>query len=111
MKTTKKKLKQNNHIVKFRKKALLGIIDILILHWIKKQPLCGQDIMNKLQNEFSVKIGPGTMYPILFQLRDDDFVEIKQYHKKKMYFVTNKGKAIAREGQKEYATIQEILTF
>jgi len=51
-------MKVNTYIPKFRKKAVLGIIDILILHWVKKQPLCGQDIMDKLQKEFSVKIGP-----------------------------------------------------
>jgi len=110
MKTTKK-MRVNTYIPKFRKKAVLGMIDILILHWVKKQPLCGQDIMDKLQKEFSVRIGPGTMYPILFQLHEYCFVEIKQYNKKKMYFITNKGKAIAREAEKEYATIQEILTF
>jgi len=51
------------------------------------------------------------MYPILFQLRDHGFVETKQYNKKKMYFITNKGKAVAREAQKEYAAIQELLVF
>lgn len=108
MKTTKK-TKADAHIRKFRKKAVLGIIDMLILHWIKKQPLCGQDIMDKLQKEFSVRIGPGTMYPILFQLRNHGFVVIKQYNKKKMYFITNKGKVIAREAQKDYAAIQKFL--
>lgn len=99
-------------ILNLRKKALLGVVDILILNWVKKQPLCGQNIMKKVLEEFNVYIGPGTLYPILYNLQNKGFVESKLYNKKKIYFLTKKGKQVSAKAQKDYFKINKsILNF
>lgn len=109
-KPTHKRIKRSKYyIINVRKKALLGIIDLLILNWVKKQPLCGQDIRNKIHREFDLNIGPGTMYPILYQLQNKGFIESKMYNKKKMYFLTKKGKALSTKAKKDYLKIDELI--
>lgn len=108
METHKKAQKYKKYDI--RKKALLGIIDILILHWVKKQPLCGKEIRDRIKTEFSLYVGPGTLYPILYQLQYRGFIKAKAYNKNKMYFLTKKGKIISTKVRKDYTEMRnEIL--
>jgi len=94
-------------ILNQRKKALLGIMDVLILQWAKESPISGQEIMNKIQEQFNVKIGPGTMYPILFSLKKRNLVNTKIDKKRKLYFLTKKGKTACKAFVEDYSNIQK----
>jgi len=108
----KTKKRGNKPIIDLRKKALLGIIDILILNWIKKQPICGQDIRDRIKGEFTISIGPGTLYPILYNLQKKGFIESKLYNKKRMYFLTKEGKTASIKVKNDYLKISKsILNF
>lgn len=110
-KVKKMKIKKKKaHILNFRKKSLLGIIDILILNWIRKQPLCGQDINREVLTKFKIEIGPGTLYPILYSLKKRGLIEPRLYNKKKMYFLTKNGKEISTKVQGDYFKIQKLIT-
>ncbi len=112
MKKNKNSKEEEKHILNLRKKTLLGVIDILTLNWIKKQPLCGQDIRDMIKAEFAINIGAGTLYPILYNLQNKGFIESKLYNKKKMYFLTQKGKQVSIKAKKDYFKIQKpILNF
>ena len=101
--------KEEKHILHLKKKNLLGVIDILILNWVKKQPICGQDIMARVLTEFNISIGPGTLYPILYNLQNKGIIESKLYNKKRMYFLTKKGKTISIKAKKDYFKIQKAV--
>ena len=96
-------------MLNLRKKAILGITDILILNWIKKQPICGQDIMERILKEWNIYVGPGTLYPILYNLQNKDLIESKLYNKKKIYFLTKKGKTLSIKAKKDYFKIQKSI--
>lgn len=100
---------RESYIFEQKKKVLLGMMDILILSWIKTVPLCGQDIMDKIKKEYGVSIGSGTMYPILFNLHDKGIVNTTMVNKKKLYHLTEKGKEIVDGLIAEYLTIQKEL--
>ena len=103
----KRKRLGEKYILNQRKKALLGIIDVLILQWAKERPISGQEIMNKILEQFNVKIGPGTMYPILFSLKKRSLVKTMTYKKRKLYLLTNKGKIVSKAFMKDYSKIQK----
>ncbi len=109
MKKNKNSKEEEKHILNLKKKILLGVIDILTLNWIKKQPLCGQDIMTRVLTEFNILIGPGTLYPILYNLQNKALIESKVYNKKKMYFLTQKGRNISTKARKDYFKIQKLI--
>lgn len=97
------------YILAQRRKALLGVIDLLILHWIKKQPLCGQDIKEKIKEEFALIMGPGTLYPILYQLQRRHLITSQPYQNKKMYFLTEMGKDFSIKSKQDYLKVQKSL--
>ena len=101
--------KMEKYILNQKKKALLGIIDILILQWVKENPMSGQDIMNKIQKQFGIKISPGTMYPILFTLKERRLVDVRLYNKRKLYFLTDKGKIAVKSLVKNFLDIKRKL--
>jgi len=105
----KRKRLGEEYILNQRKKTLLGKINVLIFQWIKETPLSGQDIMNKIQDQFNVKIGPGTMYPILYQLQNKSLIESKLYNKKKMYFLTKKGKTVSTKVKNDYLKTNKLI--
>jgi len=109
--THKRKRLGEEYILQQRKKALLGVMDVLILQWIKEEPISGQDMMNKLFKDFDIKIGPGTMYPILFSLKKRKLVNTKIDKKRKLYFLTNKGKIASKAFIKDYSNIQKDIGF
>jgi len=112
VKKNKNSKEEEKHILNLKKKILLGVIDILTLNWIKKQPLCGQDIMTRVLAEFNISIGPGTLYPILYNLQNKGLIESKLYNKKRMYFLTQEGRNISTKARKDYFKIQKsILKF
>ena len=105
----KRKRLGEEYILNQRKKALLGIMDVLILQWIKENPIGGQDIMNKILKQFDIKIGPGTMYPILFSLKKRALVNTKIDKKRKLYLLTDKGKIASKAFVKDYSKIKNDL--
>lgn len=106
-----KKQKENDqkYLVSIRKKILLSIIGILILQWIKKKPLCGQEIMNKIKKEFGFSFSSGTLYPILFNLRDRGIIASICIDKKRPYHLTPKGKALLNSMTADCLKLQKDL--
>lgn len=104
-----KKRLSEDFILKQRKKILLGIMDILILEWIKKNPISGQEIMDRIKTHFNVMIGPGTMYPILFSLKKRNLVYTEMDKKRKLYLLTNKGRETINTLKKDHSNIQKAV--
>jgi len=107
---TKKKLGEE-YILNQRKKVLLGIMDTLILQWIKDKHMSGKDIASKILNQFNIFIGPGTLYPILHSLKKRNLVNMKIDKKSKLYFLTDKGKIASKSLIEDYSKIQKYINF
>ena len=65
--------------------------------------------MERILKEFNIYIGPGTLYPILYNLQKKGFIESKLYNKKKMYFLTKEGKAFSIKSKDDYFKIQKLV--
>lgn len=94
-----------------RKKALLSIINLLILQCVKENPITVHKIMNKIQGQFDVKISPSTIYSILSSLKKHGLVYMKIYKKRKLHFLTNRGKIASKTLFKDYANIQKKISY
>jgi len=98
-------------IKNLRKKILLSIIDILTLQCVRKNTINTQNIINKIQKQFDVKISSSRMYSILFSLKKQGLVNTKINKKRKLYFLTNKGKIINKSLLKDYVDMQKKIGF
>lgn len=70
-----------------------GFLTFQILHELKKKKLCGDELAENIGKKKGFKLTPGTIYPALKKLRRNKLVVYKRYGRKKIYFLTNKGRA------------------
>jgi len=78
-----------------------GFLTLNILHLIKKNKVCGDDIAEIIGSKKGNKLTPGTIYPALKYLRQNKLIVYKQNGRKKIYSLT-------KRGDKEYKITKRI---
>ena len=78
----------------YERKILLGFIRIHILHHAKKEGIYGAWMIKELKNH-GYKISPGTLYPILHEMKNKKLLKVKEKNVdgkiRKIYNTTKKG--------------------
>ncbi len=92
-----------------KRKFLLGVIDILVISWLKEKPLSGQEIMARIRVEYGISLSAGTIYPILFSLQEKGLIAPFPDEKRKLYQLTSQGKAIGEKLAPRYKQIERDL--
>jgi len=86
-----------------------GDLKLVILDLLKEKPRHGYDIIQELEKRFHgfYSPSPGSVYPILQLLEDQDFVKSDQQNGKKVYTITTEGTKFLEENAQEIETMQE----
>ena len=74
----------NGHLVK-------SFLDIIVLMLLRDSPQHGYRIIAKIHKQFGVLLSPGTLYPLLYGLEKEGWVEVTDVDRKKVYSLTPKG--------------------
>ncbi len=92
---------------KYESQMKKGVLDMLVLKLLEKEEKYGYQIISELKeksnNRFLLK--EGTLYPILYRLEDDKFVESKWSEAvgkkvpRKYYVITEEGRKALQEIQ------------
>lgn len=70
-------------------------LENIILYSLKKQPMCGYDIIKTVFQRFHVLISPGSVYPLLYSLEDKGILKAEiEKEKTKIYSLTRNGEKI-----------------
>lgn len=94
-----KKIEKNEEpLIEFK-----GFLTFFILHELSKKTLCGDDLALMIGQRKKDKLTPGTIYPTLKKLRKFKLLKFKRDGRKKMYYLTDEGKA---ELEKLYKTLK-----
>ncbi len=79
-----------------------GYLKFFVLKQLLKKPSTGYSIAKELQTNYGLKPSPGSLYPLLAQLKSQGLISIKEKTKsKKVYAITSKGKAVLAKIEKE----------
>lgn len=78
---------------------LKGILKILILRELEKNDLSGQELMERIAQKTAKRPSPGSVYPLLHELQNAGFLEVKVLGKRKVYSLSEIGK----DALKDYA--------
>jgi DNA-binding PadR family transcriptional regulator len=100
MKNTKKGVKKNilKKAPKFSKNLapkhieMRGFLSFFILHELNEGLLSGDELAKVIGERRSGTLTPGTIYPALKRLRRQKLVQYRRKGRKKVYFLTDKGK-------------------
>ena len=69
-----------------------GFLSFLILFIISKKPMCGQEISEEIEKRKGCKPSPGTIYPALKHLKENNLIKEKKEGKTISYTLTTEGK-------------------
>ena len=70
-----------------------GFLTFIVLKLISKKNMSGEDIRKEMEKRKGTKPSPGTVYPVLKMLNENDFIkEVPNGGKTKRYKLTKKGK-------------------
>lgn len=67
-------------------------LDLIVLAMLNETPSHGYQIIADLHITFGVLLSPGTLYPLLYNLEKENLVKVKVMGRKKLYFLTLKGR-------------------
>ena len=88
--------------------ALKGHVDLLLLSALEDDPAHGYELVETLRerSEGAFDLAEGTVYPALYRLERQGLLEsqraVVDRRQRRMYTITNKGKAALGEGAKKW---------
>ena len=82
-------------ISEIKRRFATKFLDILVLTIIRFHPMWGYKLIAEIKRDFGVKIGYGTMYPLLNSLENEGLIRgtlrLKGQRKRKVYEITPRG--------------------
>ncbi len=90
-----------------------AFLDLLVLALLEDRPQCGYDILAIIHRKFNVLLSPGTLYPLLYALEKQGFVENRAYNRRKNYVISKKGsntlKSLTRGFENSSANLLSVM--
>ncbi|WGM88462.1 MAG: PadR family transcriptional regulator [Candidatus Bathyarchaeota archaeon] len=81
-------------------KLMRGLLDLVILQFLKTKPMHGYNIITSIRKNFGVYFGPSTIYPLLGILEENGYIEsqwnLNCERPKKVYSLTPEGKNLLK---------------
>ena len=82
-----------------------GMLSFLILFLLSKKSMCGQSIADELEKRKGVRPSPGTIYPALKCLKEDNFIGEKKEGKMIIYSLTREGEEVFKNSRRQFCRI------
>ncbi len=81
--------------LKVQIKHMRGLLDLVILQFLKVKPMHGYSIITGIRRNFGVYFGPSTIYPLLGVMEQKGYIksewDLKNDRPKKVYSITPDG--------------------
>ena len=79
-------------------KLAKGLLDLIILQYLKTQPMHGYQVITKIRKNFGVYFGPSTIYPLMGQLEKKGYIKsewnMNSERPRKVYHLTSDGQSM-----------------
>jgi PadR family transcriptional regulator PadR len=87
-----------NYQKEIRVKLAKGLLDLIVLQLLEREPMHGYQLMSKIRRDFGVCFGASTVYPLLTDLERKGYVEsnwsTNNDRPRKIYNLTVEGESI-----------------
>ncbi len=75
-----------------------GLLDLVVLQFLKVEPMHGYQIITNIRRNFGVYFGPGTIYPLLGALEEKGYIrsrwDLENDRPRKVYSLTPEGQGL-----------------
>src|SRR5262245_25555620 len=94
-----------------RERLMRGHLNMIVLEVIKERPRHGYDVIKAIEERFHGFYSPsaGSVYPILQELEDRDFVTSSEERGKKTYSITKDGERELKANKDRFSDMRERL--
>jgi len=79
-------------------KLMRGLLDLVVLQFLKAQPMHGYQIIASLRKQFGVYFGPSTIYPMLSVMEENGYIkshwDLENDRPRKVYSITDQGASL-----------------
>jgi len=79
-------------------KLMRGLLDLVILQYLKVEPMHGYSIITSIRRNFGVYFGPSTIYPLLGVLEEKGYIKsqwnLTSERPRKVYSLTPEGSSL-----------------
>ena len=108
MKTSGAKLRE------VQMKLMRGLLDFVVLQFLKTHPMHGYKIITSLRKNFGVYFGPSTIYPLLCVLEERGYIKsqwnLENDRPRKVYSITPQGSDLLNCTEQSLTQIYRKLT-
>lgn len=95
-------------------KLMRGLLDLVILQFLKTKPMHGYNIITSIRKNFGVYFGPSTIYPLLGVLEENGYIKsqwnLNCDRPKRVYSLTPDGKNLLKGTEESLNHIFRKLT-
>ncbi len=79
-------------------KLMRGLLDLVILQFLKVNPMHGYQVITRIRKNFGVYFGPSTVYPLLGELEEKGYIksqwDLNNERPRKVYSLTHDGQSL-----------------
>jgi DNA-binding PadR family transcriptional regulator len=79
-------------------KLMRGLLDLVVMQFLKAQPMHGYQIIANLRKQFGVYFGPSTIYPLLSVMEENGYIksqwDLEKDRPRKVYSITKEGEEL-----------------
>jgi len=79
-------------------KLMRGLLDLVVLQFLKGEPMHGYQIITSIRRNFGVYFGPSTIYPLLGALEEKGYIrsqwDLENDRPRKVYSLTPEGQGL-----------------
>ena len=76
-------------------KLMRGLLDLVVLQFLRAHPMHGYQIISSLRKNFGVYFGPSTIYPLLSLMEENGYIkshwDLENDRPRKVYGITPQG--------------------
>jgi DNA-binding PadR family transcriptional regulator len=94
----KRGAKMNNYQKEVQAKLTKGLLEMIIMQFLNRQPMHGYQIITKIRRSFGIYVGPSTVYPQLNSLEEKGQVksewQMDSDRPRKVYSLTAEGQSL-----------------
>ena len=91
-------------------KLMKGLLDLIVLNFLRAEPLHGYAIITRIRKTFGIYFGPSTVYPLLNALEKAGYVKsewnMSNERPRKVYRLTTAGQNLVAFSQDSLSLIQ-----
>ena len=99
----------SQEIKKIGKQLTKGVLDLVVLGFLRSEPMHGYKIITSIRRNFGIYFGPSTIYPFLNDLEEKGYIksqwDLKSDRPRKVYALTPEGSNILTGSEQSFNTI------